>query len=115
MISLYTLFIRLGCFHKLGDTLEQTLDRAEKGKIKIGSGGYAGNNDCSYVKQGRVGINLILKHGLSIWHEKQADNYPESLRKNGLHDSYGIVNWTAKRPLKVMPHWYREEIWDKAE
>lgn len=113
MISLYTLFIRLGCFHKPGDSLEETLGRAEKGSIEIGdSSSYAGNRDCSYVKQGRKGIDLILKHGLSIWHEEQEANYPETLKDNGLHDNYGIVNFTAQRPKSIMPFWYRKEIWE---
>lgn len=112
MISLYTLFIRLGCFHKPGDSLASTLKKAEKGSIEIGdSRSYAGNNDCKYVKQGRSGIDVILKHGLDVFHEGQADNYPKSLKENGLHDNYGIVNFTAKRPQKVLPHWYRKEIW----
>lgn len=114
MISLYTLFIRLGCFHKPGDELEKTLKRAEKGSIKIGDdSSYAGNRDCNYVKRGRKGIDLILQHGLDIWHEEQKDNYPEKLKGNGLHDNYGIVNFTAQRPKSVMPHWYRSEIWGK--
>ncbi len=114
MISLYTLFIRLGCFHKPGDTLAKTLKRAEKGSIKIGENSdYAGNNDCKYVKEGRVGIDLIMKHGLDIWHDDQYENYPKSLKENGLHDNYGIVNFTAKRPLEVVPHWYRKEIWGR--
>jgi len=113
MISLYTLFIRLGCFHTPGAKLEDTLKLAKSGKIKIGQSGYAGNNDGSYVKQGWKGIELILKHGMGIWHPKQADNYPMSLRDAGLHDNYGIVNFTAKRPLETMPHWYRKEIWGK--
>lgn len=114
MISLYTLFIRLGCFHQLGDSLQDTLKRAEKGEIKIGdSGSYAGNKDCSYVKQGRKGIDVILKHGLGVFHAEQTDNYPKTLKENGLHDNYGIVNFTAKRPEKVIPHWYRKEIWGK--
>lgn len=112
MISLYTLFIRLGCFHKPGDTLKKTLSRAEKGSIKIGSDSeYAGNNDCKYVKQGRKGIDVILKHGLDVFHPKQIDNYPKNLKENGLHDNYGIVNFTARRPEKVVPYWYRKEIW----
>jgi hypothetical protein len=114
MISLYTLFIRLGCFHKPGDTLKKTLSCAEKGSIKIGSNSdYAGNNDCKYVKQGRAGIDVIFKHGLDVFHPKQIDNYPKTLKENGLHDNYGIVNFTARRPEKVVPHWYRKEIWGK--
>jgi hypothetical protein len=112
MISLYTLFIRVGCFHKLGDSVEQTLGRAEKGSIKIGDDtGYAGNRDGSYIKQGRKGIDLILKHGLEIWHPKQEDNYPPKLKEAGLHNNFGIVNFTAQRPKTSVPHWYRKEIW----
>lgn len=113
MISLYTLLIRLGCFHKLGDDVIKTLDRAESGKIKIGdSGSYAGNKDCSYVKQARKGIDAILRHGIDIFHEKQVENYPPELKGNGLHDNYGIVNFTLGKPKKVLPHWYREGIWE---
>lgn len=114
MISLYTLFIRLGCFHKEGKSLEDTLKRAEKGSIKIGDDqSYAGNNDCKYVKQGRKGIDIILEHGLDVFHPDLADNYPESLKGNGLHDNYGIVNFTAQKPKHCVPYWYREEIWGK--
>jgi hypothetical protein len=115
MISLFTLFVRVGCFHTPGATLEETLALAEKGKISIGNGsGYAGNRDCSYIKQGRKGIDLILEHGLDVWHGNRADNYPKKLNANGeLHDNFGIVNFTASRPREAMPHWYRKEIWGK--
>lgn len=112
MISLFTLLVRVGCYHTPGAEVSETLDAAEKGKIKIGgSTGYAGNRDGNYVKSSRKGIEVILKHGLDVFYKKQKDNYPESLRKNGLHDNYGIVNFTAGRPKKVIPHWYRSSIW----
>ncbi len=112
LISLYTLFVRLGFFHTPGESIDQTIERAEKGKIKIGSDdAYAGNRDCSYIKQARKGIDTILRHGTEIFHPTLKENYPKSLLKNGLHDNYGIVNFTQRKPEKTMPHWYRDEIW----
>jgi len=125
MVGLFTLLIRVGFMHKLGDLSEQTLQKAKSGKIKIGdSSGYAGNRDCSYISQAWNGIQAILKHGLEIFHEKIEENYPEDLPKRGasLHDAFGPVNFTSAatkkdsqgNPIgakKAMPHWYREEYW----
>lgn len=112
LISLYTLFVRIGVFHTLGESIDQTITRAEKGQIKIGSDGhYAGNKDCSYVQQARKGIDIILRHGAAIFHPTPEENYPKELIKKGLHDSYGIVNFTLRKPEKTMPYWYRDEIW----
>ena len=112
MISFYTLLIRIAFYHKPGTPFLKTIGLAEKGKIKIGEGsGYAGNRDCSYVKSARKGIDAILKHGASIFFDKMEENYPENLLKNGLHDSYGIVNFTQGLPKRNMPHWYRKEVW----
>ncbi len=112
LISLFTLLARIGFFHNSGDSVEQTLDRAEKGEITIGEDrNYAGNRDCSYVKQARKGIDVILKHGLEIFHPTPQENYPPSLIKHGLHDKFGIVSFTQGSPKTVMPYWYREEIW----
>ena len=81
-------------------------------KIKIGSDhSYAGSNDCSYVKQARKGIEVILTHGTDVFHRTIKANYPATLKGNGLHDNYGIVNFTRGRPKAIMTHWYREELW----
>lgn len=111
MLSFYSLLIRVGFFHQEGDKPEETISRAEKGKIKISSSGYAGNKDCSYVKQARKGIDLILKHGISIFHKSQRDNFPRSVDTYELHDNFGIVHFTRREPAEYMPHWYRKEIW----
>jgi hypothetical protein len=114
MVGLYTLFIRVGIMHSLGDTADKTLKRTREGKIKIGdSSSYAGNRDSSYIKSAWKGIETILKHGLDIFYEKMADNYPRDLPKRGasLHDAYGPVNFTAGHPKKAMPHWYRDKYW----
>lgn len=112
MVGFFTLVIRVGFMHILGTSADATLKKAKEGKIKIGdTTGYAGNRDCSYISQAWKGISAILKHGLDIFHEKMEDNYPASLKSAGLHDSFGPVNFTAKRPKAAMPHWYREKYW----
>ena len=112
MLSLYTLFIRIGFFHTPGEEVAKTINRAEKGEIKIGPGlSYAGNLDCSYVKQARRGIEVILKHGLDVFHRTMKANYPEGVDTHLLHDGFGIVNFTQGKPKGTMPHWYREELW----
>jgi hypothetical protein len=112
MVGFFTLVIRVGFMHILGASADDTLMKAKEGKIKIGdTTGYAGNRDCSYISSAWKGISAILKHGLDIFHEKMEDNYPASLKSAGLHDSFGPVNFTAKRPKAAMPHWYREKYW----
>jgi len=109
LLSLYTLLIRVGMTHELGRSVEQTLELAEKKKYAYGE---AGSNDASYLKQGMKGIQAILKHGASIFYAKIAENYPEKLKKHGLHDNFGIVSFTGRQPEECMPHWFRAGIWE---
>lgn len=114
MVGLYTLFIRLGLMHPQGGSADETLKLAKDGKIKISNNrDYAGNRDCSWIAQGWVGIQAILKHSLKIFHEKMEDNYPKKLAEvyPTLHDGYGPVNFSNKHPKEAMPHWYRDEHW----
>jgi len=123
MVGLFTLMIRVGFMHKLGDSADATLKRAKDGKIKIGdSSGYAGNRDCSYIASSWKGLQAILKHGIDIFYSKMEENYPKDLPKRGasLHDAFGPVNFTSAFTVKngkpsgarkAMPHWYRAKYW----
>ncbi len=117
MVGLYTLLIRVGVFHKPGDSADDTLKRALEDGIKIGGDSdYAGNLDAGYIKSAKKGLDAILKHGLDVFHPEMKDNYPISLKKFGLHDNFGPVNFTRAatdngNAKKAMPFWYRKEIW----
>lgn len=115
MVGFFTLFIRVGIAHTAGQPYAETLRLAREGKIVIGTGehGYAGANDCKYIQQSQKGLDVILKHGLKVFHPTIQENYPPDLPQRGasLHDAYGPVNFTSGSPKKAMPHWYREEIW----
>jgi len=114
LVGLYTLLIRVGYMHTPGDSADDTLEKAKSGKIKIGSdNSYAGHRDCSYISQAWKGIQVVMKHGLKVFHDTIEENYPENVRNIGpsLHDCYGPVNFSKGSPRKAMPYWYRDEIW----
>jgi hypothetical protein len=112
LLSLYTLLIRIGFFHHPGDDIATTLRRSEQGEIQIGpDGNYAGHKDNSYIKQAHRGIEIILTHGVSIFHPSPKENYPREVNTQMLHDNFGIVKFTLGRPKELMPYWYREELW----
>lgn len=112
LLSLYTLLLRLGFLHRPGQDSDKTLQLAGEEKKLLGDAcNYAGNLDCRYVKEARVGIDLIMRHGLNIFHPKQEDNYPSSLDVSTLHNFLGIVNFSKQAAKEEMPHWFRDEIW----
>lgn len=116
LLGLFTLFIRLGFFHNLEQTVDQTLTSAYAGKIKIGDdSNYAGNNDCSYLKQARRAVELMLSLGTKVFHPKMVDNYPQSLNDGdiSLHDDVGPVSFAEGACKSVMPFWFRDKVWKK--
>lgn len=120
LLSLYGLLIRVGYYHNAGGDFMRTLEMMKDGELGVGGdpddiyGDYsdaAGSNDASYVKQAWKGIQVILKHGTKVFHPDMIDNYPADVGTHTLHDQYGIVNFTSRKPAKRMPHWYRKTLW----
>lgn len=108
LVGLFTLFIRVGVAHTLGNSYTETLEKCRTGKLKIVEGSAAGSNDPTYIKQAWRGIEVVLEHGLGVFHSKMEDNYPLDLpKKTSLHDSLGPVNWTAGHAKDAMPRWYK--------
>ncbi len=113
-LGLYTLLLRVGLAHQLGDSCADTLKRGREGKIKFddGSTGYAGNRDGNYIKTAWKGVSAILQHGTKIWHPEIQNNYPVGLKeKLSFHDDVGPVSYSQEIPKKFMPFWYRKEVW----
>jgi hypothetical protein len=117
LLSLYSILIRVGYYHNPGGEFMRTLEMMKDGECGIKGGedeygdGAAGCNDTSYVGQAWKGIQVILKHGIKVFHDEMIENYPDDVRTSVLHDTYGIVNFTNKRPEKRMPRWYRKSLW----
>lgn len=115
MVGFFTLFIRLGFAHTPGETFEETLQKAKSGKIKIGEdASYAGNRDASYIKSAWKALEVVLEHGVKIFHPTIEENYPKNLPETcgSLHDSLGPVNFAKNAQVKkAMPFWFREDYW----
>lgn len=114
LVGFYTLFIRLGFFHEAGRSVEETLELAKTGKIKLpGNSSYAGHRDASYIKQAWSGLQVLFKHRLGVFHSKMEENYPPDLPQTAgsLHDNLGPVAFSNKTPKSAMPRWYEEKYW----
>jgi hypothetical protein len=115
MVGFFTLFIRLGFAHTPGEAHNVTLQKAKDGKIKIGDGDhYAGNRDASYIKSSWKALEVLLQHGVQIFHPTIEENYPKDLpdKCGSLHDSLGPVNFAKSAEVKkAMPFWFRPEFW----
>ncbi len=108
MISLYTLLLRVGFTHQIGDTFEQTVEKVTTGKTKCYESGTSGSNDASYLKSGKSGIEKILKHGYAkIFHKNIKDNYPASVAIGTMHNNSGIVGFSTGQCKTTYPHWFR--------
>jgi hypothetical protein len=117
LLSLYSILIRVGYYHNAGGDYMRTLEMMKAGELGIKNDddgmcdAAAGCNDTSYIGQAWEGIQVILKHGIKVFHEDMIKNYPDDVSTNVLHDKYGIVNFTKRYPEKRMPEWYQKSLW----
>jgi hypothetical protein len=115
MVGFYTLFIRMGIAHVLGESVDETLKKAHDGKIKIGEdASYAGNRDASYIKSSWKALQVLLEHSTAIFHPTIQENYPPDMpdKVGSLHDNLGPVNFAKNASVKkAMPFWFREQYW----
>jgi hypothetical protein len=121
LLSLYSLFIRLGFCHKEGDNFKDTMDKIQNGSLKP----YQ-HNDKTYLTNSRAGIDAIFSLGYRKFFYKNIEkNYPNSVDISTLHNSFGIVGFTYlltfdKKPTpfnykpsyidKVPKYWHRKSI-----
>lgn len=118
LLSLYSILIRVGYYHNAGGNYMRTLEMMKAGELGVKGDedddmgeSAAGCNDTSYISQAWEGIQVILKHGVKVFHEDMIKNYPDDVSTNVLHDKYGIVNFTKRYPEKRMPEWYQKSFW----
>ena len=109
MLSLYSLFIRIGFCHKVGTDFVETLDAVQNGKIPP----YQ-RNDKNQLTQSRDGINAILKLGYRKFFYKDTEkNYP-AVDIMTMHNYFGIVGFTQmlkNGDSNEMPkYWSRKSV-----
>jgi hypothetical protein len=89
MMSLYSLFIRIGMVHKVGDDFMKTIDNVQEGITTA----YQ-KNDSIYLKQSRLGIDKILELGYrKFFYKETKKNYPD-IDVDTIHNNFGIVGFT---------------------
>lgn len=110
MISLYTLLLRCGFVHKVGDDFDKTCKEIIDGKLEVGSKGKrnAGCYDDIYLRDSQAGIKALLEHGYArLFYKDSAKNFPKKIDTDTMHDRCGIVGWSQKSVKAEMPYWYR--------
>lgn len=107
MISLYSLLIRVGLRHNLGDNFDETIDRVILNKEESLPRGTVGCNDHEYLRAAMPGIERIQRIGYaSIFHRNIKDNYPD-VSTSYMHHKTGIVGYSTKLCEMHFPHWFR--------
>lgn len=111
MISLYSLLIRAGACHVLGQTWIQTLESIINGSVKA----YQ-SHDQSYLSQSIIKIKRIMEIGYEIiFYKDIKQNYPEDINMSALHNSSGIVSLARGITNNITEYWNRPELGNAAK
>lgn len=117
MISFYTLMIRIGMVHKLGQSAEDTLKQIQDGSLKPYNwkpdvqGKYGLNhedNDADQLKNGITGINRIIQTGdKKIFRSSLESNYRGDLCVHTIHDDCGLAGFSREYTASYFPDWHK--------
>ena len=124
MMSLYTLLIRIGLVHTLGDSHKKTLRMIKNGKLlpynwkedRINKNGttHHSDNDRDFLRKGHRALSMIMKHGdRRLFFRDIKNNYPEknqngySFSTHHIHERCGLVGFPKKETKTEFPHWHR--------
>ena len=103
MISLYTLLIRVGPSHTLGDDCMKTLEAVKDGQKNLAC--YA---DRSRISEAWAGIKKIMERGdRKVFPRKLEINYP-NCEVGTMHNSMGIVGFSKEYAKSTVGAWYED-------
>lgn len=109
MLSLYSLLMRVGCVHKIGDNWLTTLENVANGTVAP----YQAN-DGNYVKRSLNKIKQIMEIGYrTMFYKNPLKNYPKQIPVSVLHNSTGIVALSQNQTNTIVKHWTREDLGKK--
>jgi hypothetical protein len=112
LLSMYSLLLRCGCGHRVGDKCFTTIDRIISGKVKS----YGGEDDSIQLKDALPGIKKIVKLGYRpFFYIDDAKNYPKDVSIDDMHDRTGIVAFSVGDSEDVCPYWHRESLYKRLE
>jgi len=108
MLSLYSLLLRVGLSHTIGDTFEETIHKIKNGLTKTSQKydrKWLDGIDPAFEKLFRLGDRRIF-------HKNIQENYPKKLIIDTVHNRLGIVGFSADilydaiGQSVVVPHWH---------
>lgn len=103
MISMLSLFLRVGLAHKLGDDYQTTIDRVSSSQ----ENGY-GRQDYSQLSQAKKAIDGILQHGYrKFFYIDNKKNFPQ-IDTGTMHNSCGLVGLSNGYTKAVVPYWEKK-------
>lgn len=103
MLSLYTLLIRVGFVHKIGDDYSKTFKRLVNHKIEP----YQ-ESDAEQLSAAQSGIERILKYGYAkLFYKDPERNFPD-VPIESMHNYYGIVSYATGQTKSRMKYWHRD-------
>lgn len=103
MISMYSLLIRIGCVHTIGEKYSDTLKGLLKMKIKALRVQDRVQLRCSYQ-----GIKDIIRIGdRKIFYKNIYMNYPADLTVEEVHHIMGINGFSSGKTKIKFPYWHR--------
>lgn len=111
MLSLYTLLLRVGFCHKLGDSFITTIEGVKSGDIKPyqrKDGHWLKSSDAALQKILRVGDRRIFYKDIQL-------NYPSNMQIDSIHNRLGIIGFSTDilhkaigQPVLV-PYWHYQK------
>jgi len=106
LLSMYTMFMRCGFVHKMGDDYMTTLEKIISGETKA----YQGN-DQEFVKSSMPGIKAIMTLGYrKIFFKDMKKNYPQNIATSTLHHDCGIRAYSWGKTREIVQYWHRPAL-----
>jgi hypothetical protein len=103
MLSFYTLAIRIGACHTVGEDYQTTFDKLSKGEVKP----YQ-RDDKNILDRAKKGIDKIFNNGYAkIFYKNLEKNYP-NIAVDTMHNHGGICGFTEQYTKSQIPYWYRD-------
>jgi hypothetical protein len=100
MVSLYSLLIRVGQWHIVGNKWDQTWSDCIQTERS--------SRDWTNLSSGRLGIDRLIGDGIvATFGTDIKRNYPLTEDHN-THGYYGLSSFTSKSCKHLCPHWYKD-------
>lgn len=104
MLSMYTLMLRIGLVHTIGDEADFSMLKVQMGFTK----GYQ-RYDKGQMKAAQKGVDRILRLGdKKIFSNNMKENYSPFVPLKYMHNYMGIVGFSKKYTKHYMSQWHKE-------